>query len=229
MTTRQQVELPFESGGFTEAFETLQAKFEASLATAVAAAAAKRQQSAQRRRLTLPDLTNVDLNQPLLFDYVVGIESEWTPNTEAKEDPPTLEELTSLRCLPDKGKNNEFSTPTFETIALIAAKLLYGDLQTLFNSRGNAANKREILDWIYAETYRHDGVEIRKPMHKIPFTAQFCCMVEEIDYADLCEAIHERIDCLRESQHQGLNEAPTSNYEGGIKNDEKINSTTLWC
>jgi hypothetical protein len=228
MTTCQQVELPFESGGFTEAFETLQAKFEAALATAVAAAAAKRQQRAQRRRITLPDLTNVDLNQPLLFDYVVGIESEWMPSTETKEEPSTLEELTSLGCLPDQGKNNEFSTPTFETIALIASKLLYGDLQTLFNSRGNAANKREILNWIFAETYQHDGVEIRKPMHKIPFTAQFCCMVEEIDHTDLCEAIHQRVDCLRESKHQGLAEAQTSHYEGGIEN-EKNNSSTLWC
>ncbi len=177
-----QVELPFEQGGYTQSLETLLAIF-----------ALKRKHRGPRRT-SKPNLDGIDLNQSLLPDTVWGIEHAWQPDvTEEKVSTDTDLTQGCFKHLKNRGRNTEFSVPSFEDIALIASKLLYDVLDCLYNTRGNAKIKQDGLDWIFATNGS-------KPMHKIPFTAQFCCMVEEIDYELLCEALNDQIDCLRESQ-----------------------------
>lgn len=218
MIGNNQVELPFEQGGFTQSIEALLQIY------------ALKRKSRGPRRTAKPDLTGIDLNQSLLPDTVWGIEHAWMPDEDQKKEELTTDPTTDGRYkdLPDRGRNCEFSPPTFEVIALLASKVIYSVLNSLWNDRGNADDKREHLDWLFATTYRHDCVEWRKPMHKIPFTAQYCCMVEEIDYELLCEAINDQIESLRERQAP-FNEvpAPIKTTEGPIY-VQKDNTRALW-
>lgn len=221
---KQQVELPFDQGGFTQSLEVLMAIY---------AQKRKDRQTSRPRRVSKPDLHGIDLDQPLLSnDIVWGIEHQWTP-TAAPDKGKLSESLSSdftegcFAHLANEGRNAEFATPTFETIALLASKILYSDLQTLLNTRGNAEIKRDIIDWFFATSYRHDLVDHHKPMHKIPFTAQFCCMVEEIDYELLCEAINGLTDDLRERQEQAELVTLTNNNTE-VPYGYQINTGPLW-
>lgn len=213
MFTCDQGELPFDNGGFTQTIEAL-------LAHALI------RKSIRPRRASKPCLKGIDLNQSLLpMDVVFGIEQAWTPPAATETKAPPIEAvLYTMDNVPDS-----FELPTFETIAMIAAKLLYSELKTLFYSRGNAKVKKEIIDWFFADAYYHAGYKARKPMHEIPFTAQFCCMVEEIDYQLLCEALHDQVEDLRERQESvelvapiniNTTEVPTYGYQD--------NKGTLW-
>lgn len=197
MSIFEQVELPFEKGGFTQPLEALLEIF------------ALKRKSRGPRRTAKPSLKGVDLNQSLLPDTVWGIEHAWPSDDESQKEKLSTDPLENVvhGCYRDLlcfGRNDEFSIPTVETIALLASKVLYADLQILFSTSGNAARKQAILDWIFATSYTGGGSRKRKPgetpMHKIPFTAQFCCEVEEIDYELLCEVCNDLVDTLRESQ-----------------------------
>lgn len=197
MSIYEQVELPFEKGGFTQPLEALLEIF------------ALKRKSRGPRRTAKPSLKGVDLNQSLLPDTVWGIEHAWPSVDESQKEKLTTNLSENVdrgryRKLLSSGRNDEFSIPTVETIALLASKVLYAELQVLFSTSGNAARKRSILDWIFATNYTGGGSRKRKPgmtpMHKIPFTAQFCCVVEEIDYELLCEVCNDLVDSLRECQ-----------------------------
>lgn len=207
-----QVELPFDDGGFTQSFDRL-------LALAKANRKAK-----TRRRSHSPDLTGVNLDLPLNYEMIFGPEYDWDETVD--DDPTNKEEVLDKKLpkqvqeadgrkgrpsvfekvltpnvfahLSDKGRNTEFSDRfDINDVCKIAARLLYSELSTLFNSRGNAQVKEKILDWIFAEKYYFDEAPQIKPMRLIPFTAAFCCEVEEIDFDDLCEVIHMSLDSIR--------------------------------
>ena len=191
----EQFELPFEASGFTQSIESLIAL------------------KPKRRYVRKPDTSLVDLNLPLIFHHVIGSEVEYIPDKKVVR---SETKIPSLTVIPDKGRSNEFGTPTVETIALIASKLLFQELHVLFYSRGNAETKQEIIDWIFATEFLVDQKPVKKSMNKIPFTAQFCCELEEIDYENLCDVISEKIEDMRDSKKE--------------KNDyrSKSNIPTLW-
>jgi hypothetical protein len=212
MSIYEQVELPFEKGGFTQPLEALLEIF------------ALKRKSRGPRRTAKPSLKGVDLSQSLLPDMVWGIEHAWPSDDESQKEKLSTNGSENVvhgryRKLLSSGRNDEFSIPTVETIALLASKVLYADLQVLFITSGkkSAARKRSILDWIFATSYTGGSSRKRKPgetpMHKIPFTCQFCCVVEEINYELLCEVCNDLVDTLRESQATAKDAQPIVNKE----------------
>ena len=187
----EQVELPLENNGLTQSLESL-----------VALAMARKKPRGPRRTYK-PNLKGLDLNEPLFPELVLGIESSWESDGERNASRNEVEAYPQgcFKNLKDYGRNHEFATLSDRTICLLAANLLHLELSVLMREKGNADEKRMAIDWLFAETYSlGKGEWVKKPMHMIPFTAQFCCLIEEIDYEDLCEALHQQIDWLRERQ-----------------------------
>jgi hypothetical protein len=205
-----QDELPFEDGGYTQPRDFLLSLF------------IQAKQSRQARR-NKPDTSGINLSQPLLqgviFDAAWELPVVSDPQGESTSEQAKSAARESWDQMPVTGRNSEFSVPTIEDICKIAANLLHTQLEILMYSYGNAAVKQEIIDWIFADSYvLADGHVAKKPLHKIPFTAQFCCQVEEIDYEAMCEAIHIRLDQIREAQEARSN---TAQYQRtGIKNEK---------
>jgi len=202
-----QVELPFECS-VPEPNQNLRA---------LIADFAARRKSRRVGSTAKPDLRYVHLELPLLrgdaFD-VPDARFEYEPPADSTRKKPELRP----EDIPDG-----FDTPSIEHCAYIAFKLLFHQLHVLLNERGSPKVKEEILDWVFAKTFRFsetDGTlseeEFRVPMHKLPFTCQYCCLVEEIDYDDLCAAIHEMVD-----QQRRPNRADKTNQEDS--NDESHN------
>lgn len=85
-----------------------------------------------------------------------------------------------------------FGLLTVASIAKLAAALLYNDLHLLLHERGSPQTKAAILEWIFAEKWGYrvyaNGYDTL-PMNLIPFTAQFCCEMEDIDIDELRAAI----------------------------------------
>jgi len=190
-----QVELPFEVSVPDP---------ERNLRTLIADFAARRRSSGGRRTTAKPDIRHVNLELPLLrgdaFD-VPDARFEYEPPADSTKKKPQLR----LEDIPDA-----FDTPSIELCAYIAFKLLYQQLHVLLNERGSPKVKEEILDWVFAKSFRFAETEDTLseeefciPMHKLPFTCQYCCLVEEIDYDDLCAAIHELVDQQRRPTRTG--------------------------
>lgn len=85
-----------------------------------------------------------------------------------------------------------FGLLTVASTAKLAAALLYNDLHLLLHERGSPQTKAAILEWIFAEKWdyrRYANGYHNLPMSCIPFTAQFCCEMEDIDIDELRAAI----------------------------------------
>lgn len=209
-----QVELPFECSVPDP---------QQNLRTLIAAFAARRRMRSGARTTAKPDLRHVNLELPLLrgdaFD-VPDARFEYEPPADSTTKRPELR----LEDVPDG-----FDKPSIELCAYIAFKLLFQQLHVLLNERGSPKVKEQILDWVFATTFRFAETEetlseeeYRIPMHKLPFTCQYCCLVEEIDYDQLCAAIHELVDQQRRptcadqtKQEDSDDESPHANAHPG--------------
>lgn len=171
-----QVELPFENGGFTAPIEDL---------VALVFGARKPR---YKRNATKPDLDGLDLEQPLFEVMGDGRYAYFEGSKESQK------QLVALR---EEDIPESFGLPSIETIAKLASGLFYHHLHTLMFGRGQVDAKKEIIDWVFADTYRYEQEDLKVPMHKVPFTCQFCCALEEVDYEALRDALSERIEELR--------------------------------
>lgn len=231
-TTSIQVGL-FENDGYTQPREFLLSLF-------------KEQKKLKRfTRVAKPDISDISLDQPLLCDMVCGVEIDWSPR---QEDPTKARNIIPgifkhINDVPEVHKDNpnkrnsEFELnygtgkDPFREIARLASGLLYTDMSTLLNERGNEKNKAEIIDWLFADTLVFaDGTYDEIAMYRFPFTAQFCCMVEEIDYEWLCYCVNAAIETRRERQQ--LQAASIQKLDEGIphvaRNIAETSSRTIF-
>lgn len=211
-----QDQLPYDNSGFTSPMDIL------------VAIANDRRNKNKRTRISLKDrLTDVNLDEPLLFDFVFDQSFSWrAPCNSGQTAMPKVTTPGIYKDIVNKGRSSEFGLPKVETIAFIAAKLLYGQLNTLLYSRGNADIKREILEWLFAKSFSINDQPVRKLMRNIPFTAQFCCEVEEIDYDWLCDTINGQIDALREAA--SVSETTYKEMPHGTQSDYSDHPATVW-
>ena len=131
-----------------------------------------------------PDVRQLNLSLPLLAEW--GITESIEPSTTADKDgKPTP-------CLSEADLPSEFGEPTMVLCAKISAGLFWTSLKILLKDRGNEEEKKSIIDWLFATDYPRRPHDV--PMYRMPFTAQFACWVEEIDYDMLIEALHWLIE-----------------------------------
>jgi hypothetical protein len=97
------------------------------------------------------------------------------------------------------------------------------------NTGSDSELKVQLLEWLFASTYKLGGVGLHIPMYRMPFTAQFCCMVEEIDYEDLCEVMHVLVDEMRERQlaEPRTTTIPLEDLNHGFKNQQRTTQLSL--
>lgn len=228
-TCANQVEL-FECGGFTVPKATLQH-------LAMLMRKARQERNQRRRRDSIPDLTGLDMTQPMLVDVVYGIEMDWdaNPNSSVRKERVVVQGI--FKHIPDTGtcaeaKITEFEEPpSIEWIARVSAYMLYSALHSLMNENTGSDSeiKVALIEWLFAKTLKAGDVSRPAPMYKIPFTAQFCCYVEEVDYEDLCEVIHILVDDMRarQSASQRTTNIPSEERSYGHANQSQNQSNQI--
>lgn len=153
---------------------------------------AQRQLEADRKRITLKviDSQTLDVDwqkcKPIL-DLPLWSHKASDLDVQPAEDDPT--ECAFPAVISSNDPEEGASELTFEQIGVYHEKVLEYSLNVL-KSRGNAGEKYEILQWIWA----HDiycwvarevaGVIKQVPIYRkqLPFTFQMCCACEGLDY-----------------------------------------------
>lgn len=157
---------------------------------------------------TRESIASLNLELPLLHHTVWDVRS-------SSDTPTEVPKTDDLSVIPEE----KFGELQIGSVARLATGFFYDHLRTLLNERGNVDVKREILNWIYADAWvLQDGSTEPKTigkMEKVPFTCQFCCWCEEINYETLCEVLAYMIDVVQDIDKQNK----AREIEEGIQTD----------
>lgn len=170
-----------------------------------------------RKAKGLPDLSQLNLELPLLPHWGGAVASEDSKSADLFAEPHTDVEP----CTPDI--QTEFANPTIELCAHLSAGMLWRDLRVLMYDRGRSDEKESILQWLFATDYPCRPPHV--PMYRMPFTAQFACWVEEIDYEQLIESLHWLIEINSSSMPK--KQESTEITQKGVLNGTKNSSGTF--
>ena len=166
------------------------------------AIAALAEQAKLRRNLVRPSkaqIAKLNLELPLLHDSVWrATRDEVNNKAEGQEGLPK----DDMAAIPEEKFSGKMLD--FHNTAKLAAGMFWSDLSMLLGERGSTRVKREILEWVFAdELVFEDGTTCStKYMSMIPFTCQFCCLVEEVDYEQLCAALAYMLENIQSIQEE---------------------------
>lgn len=107
----------------------------------------------------------------------------------------TARAIYSIDNMPD-----DFGYPSVEVCCSLFAGLFYQQLRIILEPRFSSENRREAIEWMLADYYESDGMDAKKPMRLIPFTAQIACEVEEIDYDEFRVRLEVAIEMAKQEQ-----------------------------